>query len=103
MRVSNCLILFLLVLYGSSQVEAFICLYQSPRSELILFLRGLSNGFTGEDFGADLGKCLGEGEQLINDVQEAMADIEKGSSDLTAVEDGIFKLTQVISEVSMAS
>ena len=78
-------------------------MYQSTGSELVLFLRGLSKGLTGEDIGADLGECLGEGEQLISDVQEALADIEKGSADLAAVVNGIFKLIQVIQEVSMAT
>ena len=80
MRVSNCLLLLLSVLCAGSigQAEAqwsqtailqsYIRVYQSTGSELVLFLRGLSKGLTGEDIGADLGECLGEGEQLISDV-----------------------------------
>lgn len=69
--------------------------YQSNASELVLFLRGLSKGLTGEDLGADLGQCLGEGEQLIAEVQEALSLLNQ-TSDMGAVVNGIFKLIQVV-------
>ena len=69
--------------------------YQSNASELVLFLRGLSKGLTGEDLGADLGQCLGEGEQLIAEVQEALSLLNQ-TSDMGSVVNGIFKLIQVV-------
>ena len=77
-------------------LSSYIKLYQGTANDLVLFLRGLSKGLTGEDIGADLGECFGETEDLVAQIQEALDEIEQGGQNLALVVDGIFKMIQII-------
>lgn len=75
---------------SASEKTSYAQLYQSVTGNIVQFVSGLTKGLVGEDLGQDFGQCLGEGETIAAEVEEAIHNIEAG--DFSNIVNGIFRL-----------
>ena len=71
--------------------------YFMRTSEAVQFLNGSTKGLVGEDLGADLGQCLAESNNLVEELEISISTLEKG--DLTNIVNGIFRLIHVVDQI----
>ena len=74
-----------------------VAAYFMRTSEAVQFLNGFTKGLVGEDLGADLGQCLAESNNLVDELEISISILEKG--DLTNIVNGIFRLIHVVDQI----